>query len=163
VDSVPDLLLLRKSGSAGNRTLDLCVCSQKQVFYLSEPLISQLRSRVFWLQWSALRAIRPMRLATEGSPFNAVGYRRCGVQRCHLQTLRCPTLSSTEAVVSIAVGYRRCGVQRCHLQTLRCPTLSSTEAVSNAVGYRRCGVHCRRIWSLLEVNNHGNGQGPLHL
>ena len=29
VDPVPDPLLLRKSGSAGNRTRDLCICSQK--------------------------------------------------------------------------------------------------------------------------------------
>ena len=29
VDLVPDPLLLRKSGSAGNRTRDLCICSQK--------------------------------------------------------------------------------------------------------------------------------------
>ena len=29
MDPVPDLLLLRKSGSAGNRTRDLCICSQK--------------------------------------------------------------------------------------------------------------------------------------
>ena len=29
VDPVPDPLLLRKSGSAGNRTWDLCICSQK--------------------------------------------------------------------------------------------------------------------------------------
>jgi len=29
VDPVPDPLLLRKSGSAGDRTLDLCICSQK--------------------------------------------------------------------------------------------------------------------------------------
>jgi hypothetical protein len=29
VDPVPDPLLLRKSGSAGNRTRDLCVCSQE--------------------------------------------------------------------------------------------------------------------------------------
>jgi hypothetical protein len=29
VDPVPDPLLLRKSGSAGNRTRDLCTCSQK--------------------------------------------------------------------------------------------------------------------------------------
>ena len=29
VDPVPDLLLLRKSGSAVNRTRDLCICSQK--------------------------------------------------------------------------------------------------------------------------------------
>ena len=29
MDPVPDPLLLRKSGSAGNRTRDLCICSQK--------------------------------------------------------------------------------------------------------------------------------------
>jgi len=29
VDPVPDPLLLRKSGSAGDRTRDLCICSQK--------------------------------------------------------------------------------------------------------------------------------------
>jgi hypothetical protein len=29
VDPVPDPLLLRKSGSAGNRIRDLCICSQK--------------------------------------------------------------------------------------------------------------------------------------
>jgi len=29
VDPVPDPLLLRKSGSAGDRTWDLCICSQK--------------------------------------------------------------------------------------------------------------------------------------
>ena len=29
MDSVPDPLLLRISGSAGNRTRDLCICSQK--------------------------------------------------------------------------------------------------------------------------------------
>jgi len=29
VDPVPDPLLLRKSGSAGNRTRDLCICTQK--------------------------------------------------------------------------------------------------------------------------------------
>ena len=29
MDPVPDPLLLRKSGSAGNRTQDLCICSQK--------------------------------------------------------------------------------------------------------------------------------------
>jgi hypothetical protein len=29
VDPVPDPLLLRKSGSAGNRSRDLCICSQK--------------------------------------------------------------------------------------------------------------------------------------
>ena len=29
VDPVPDPLLLRKSGSVGNRTRDLCICSQK--------------------------------------------------------------------------------------------------------------------------------------
>jgi hypothetical protein len=29
VDPVPDPLLLRKCGSAGNRTRDLCVCSQE--------------------------------------------------------------------------------------------------------------------------------------
>ena len=29
VDPVPDPLLLRKSGSTGNRTRDLCICSQK--------------------------------------------------------------------------------------------------------------------------------------
>jgi hypothetical protein len=29
VDPVPDPLLLRKSGSAGNRTRDLCICSQE--------------------------------------------------------------------------------------------------------------------------------------
>jgi hypothetical protein len=29
VDPVPDPLLLRKSGSAGIRTRDLCICSQK--------------------------------------------------------------------------------------------------------------------------------------
>jgi len=29
VDPVPDPLLLRKSGSAGDRTQDLCICSQK--------------------------------------------------------------------------------------------------------------------------------------
>jgi len=29
VDPVPDPLLLRKSGSAGHRTRDLCICSQK--------------------------------------------------------------------------------------------------------------------------------------
>jgi len=29
VDPVPDPLLLRKSGSAGNWTRDLCICSQK--------------------------------------------------------------------------------------------------------------------------------------
>jgi hypothetical protein len=29
VDPVPDPLLLRKSGSAGNRTQDLWICSQK--------------------------------------------------------------------------------------------------------------------------------------
>jgi hypothetical protein len=29
VDPVPDPQLLRKSGSAGNRTQDLCICSQK--------------------------------------------------------------------------------------------------------------------------------------
>ena len=29
VDPVPDPLLLKKSGSAGNRTRDLCICSQK--------------------------------------------------------------------------------------------------------------------------------------
>jgi hypothetical protein len=29
VDHVPDPLLLRKSGSAGNRAWDLCVCSQE--------------------------------------------------------------------------------------------------------------------------------------
>jgi hypothetical protein len=29
MDPVPDPLLLRKSGSAGNRTRDLCVSSQK--------------------------------------------------------------------------------------------------------------------------------------
>jgi hypothetical protein len=29
VDPVPDPLLLNKSGSAGNRTQDLCICSQK--------------------------------------------------------------------------------------------------------------------------------------
>ena len=29
VEPVPDPLLLRKSGSAGNRTRDLCICSQK--------------------------------------------------------------------------------------------------------------------------------------
>ena len=29
VDPVPDPLLFRKSGSAGNRTRDLCICSQK--------------------------------------------------------------------------------------------------------------------------------------
>jgi len=29
VNPVPDPLLLRKSGSAGNRTRDLCICSQK--------------------------------------------------------------------------------------------------------------------------------------
>jgi hypothetical protein len=29
VDPVPDTLLLRKSGSSGNRTRDLCICSQK--------------------------------------------------------------------------------------------------------------------------------------
>ena len=28
MDPVPDPLLLRKSGSAGNRTRDLCICSQ---------------------------------------------------------------------------------------------------------------------------------------
>ena len=29
MDPVPDPLLLRKSGSAGDRTQDLCICSQK--------------------------------------------------------------------------------------------------------------------------------------
>ena len=29
VDPIPDPLLLRKSGSAGNRTRDLCICNQK--------------------------------------------------------------------------------------------------------------------------------------
>ena len=29
MDPVPDPLLLRKSGSVGNRTRDLCICSQK--------------------------------------------------------------------------------------------------------------------------------------
>jgi hypothetical protein len=29
VDAIPDPLLLRKSGHAGNRTLGLCVCSQE--------------------------------------------------------------------------------------------------------------------------------------
>ena len=32
VDLVPDPLLLRKSGSAGNRTRDLCICSQKYIY-----------------------------------------------------------------------------------------------------------------------------------
>jgi len=32
VDPVPDPLLLRKSGSAGNRTRDLCICSLRYDF-----------------------------------------------------------------------------------------------------------------------------------
>ena len=41
MDPVPDPLLLRKSGSAGNRTRDLCICSQKWKFSLpgSVPLL----------------------------------------------------------------------------------------------------------------------------
>jgi hypothetical protein len=34
MDPVPDLLLVRKSGSAGNRTWDLWFCSQEILFVL---------------------------------------------------------------------------------------------------------------------------------
>ena len=36
MDPVPDPLLLRKSGSAGNRTRDLCICSQKTVLKIPQ-------------------------------------------------------------------------------------------------------------------------------
>jgi hypothetical protein len=47
VDPVPDPLLLRKSGSAGNQTRDLWICSQKLSTRLqrrSEGLLSQLKN-----------------------------------------------------------------------------------------------------------------------
>ena len=47
MDPVPDPLLLRKSGSAGNRTRDLCICSQKHCGATSFRKVSKL---FFWLQ-----------------------------------------------------------------------------------------------------------------
>ena len=39
MDPVPDPLLLRKSGSAGDRTRDLCICSQNT--YLKFALVGE--------------------------------------------------------------------------------------------------------------------------
>jgi len=51
VDPVPDPLLLRKSGSAGDRTRDLCICSQKLW-----PLATNLGKRRLTRHRSALPA-----------------------------------------------------------------------------------------------------------
>ena len=46
VDPVPDPLLLRKSGSAGDRTRDLCICSQK--FWPPDQLDALISQIYFW-------------------------------------------------------------------------------------------------------------------
>jgi len=40
VDPVPDPLLLRKSGSAGDRTRDLCICSSNKLYFVSSVNVS---------------------------------------------------------------------------------------------------------------------------
>jgi len=49
VDPVPDPLLLKKSGSAGNRTRDLCICSQKlwPLDHRGGPIISNIIKNYF--------------------------------------------------------------------------------------------------------------------
>jgi hypothetical protein len=70
VDPVPDPLLLRKSGSAGNQTRDLWICSQEvwpldhsggQQF-LKEYLKMNLRQRNLYRAFSSLHASRPRML-----------------------------------------------------------------------------------------------------
>jgi hypothetical protein len=46
VDPVPDPQLLRKSGSAGNRTRDLWICSQEQG--IKEIEVSSLGFKLWW-------------------------------------------------------------------------------------------------------------------
>jgi hypothetical protein len=47
VDPVPDPLLLKKSGSAGNRTRDLMICSQELTFYCYEiPVLRGYASKI---------------------------------------------------------------------------------------------------------------------
>jgi hypothetical protein len=66
VDPVPDPLLLRKSGSAGNRTRGLCICSQelwpldhrgghpRRIHLLYKPLgVSYAASRLRWTLYNA--------------------------------------------------------------------------------------------------------------
>jgi hypothetical protein len=55
VDPVPDPPFLRKSGTAGNRTRDLCICSQKLIYknirglevsgFISDPAVGWLQSK----------------------------------------------------------------------------------------------------------------------
>jgi len=46
VDPVPDPLLLRKSGSAGDRTRDLCISSQIYIYIL--PVIQIILPIIFY-------------------------------------------------------------------------------------------------------------------
>jgi hypothetical protein len=47
VDPVPDPLLLRKTGSARNLTLDLWICSQKLYHWTTEAMLHDIYTNVF--------------------------------------------------------------------------------------------------------------------
>ena len=49
MDPVPDPTLLRKSGSAGNRTPDLCICSQKLLLIINYIIILKSLATGFFL------------------------------------------------------------------------------------------------------------------
>ena len=57
MDPVTDPLLLRKSGSAGNRTWDLCICSQKlwPLDHRGDPLLVILEKKI--TNFSTLRVV----------------------------------------------------------------------------------------------------------
>jgi len=81
VDPVPDPLLLRKSGSAGDRTRDLCICSQKlwPLDHRGGPKYSLatliLVFLLFWREYCWLSEFSPM--IHSQYPMNRTGYESC--------------------------------------------------------------------------------------
>ena len=51
MDPVPDPLLLRKSGSAGDRTRDLCICSQKLCVIIVILIIINVMQTSYLFRW----------------------------------------------------------------------------------------------------------------
>jgi len=109
VDPVPDPLLLRKSGSAGDRTRDLCICSQKlwpldhrggplvqyvtlnlryQSFQIPSVFIVRLSFLFFWTRsWSVIAALKTSEIPCSNSAeqdsqstYNVTWYRGLFVQ-----------------------------------------------------------------------------------
>jgi hypothetical protein len=84
VDPIPDPLLLRKSGSGGNRNRDLWICNQELwpldhrggPIYMKQDIIMELSSKLYRIQKSVKSTISISRKARQTDYVAFIGQKR---------------------------------------------------------------------------------------